>query len=268
MRDLKEMSLIELLGIITTFGEKGDGHTIKAEAEPFEKELLDEVEVLSHYVTKGQFKPTHEQMAQGFYLLVMEKFNACSDAEKRNIVRSDAEFKVMMQAHIAKLFGFLDEQGHFSKELKEIYADYYVDEEVPRIARGNEMLWSELGDPKPQRTDKQKKAARVFNEVVLEVWDAVEELYPKEYATVWPIYDDKVKKGLTIGISKSNKEFYTILMRAKKDEEYYKTTIRHASNLVVDFIASRLKMNPEIKKVVYFDVTKKVWEQLVGEYKK
>lgn len=264
MKDLRDMSLIDLLGLITTFGEQRD-RTVVAEAEPFTKDFLDEIKVITHYITKGEFKPTDEQLAQTTYMLVMSKYDACSEKEKRDIVRSDIEFKVMMQHHIAKLHGFVGEDGHYKKDLKDIFGEHYVNEPVPRIPRGNEMLWSDLGDPEPPLSNKQKRANKAFGEVIILVWDSVEKLYPQEFKTAWPIYCERVKEGrFTVVLNKSRKEEYAIIMRAKKDDQYYKTAIRGASYVVVEFLGHELKMNPEIKKVVYSEVTKHLWNELTG----
>jgi hypothetical protein len=69
---------------------------------------------------------------------MMSKYLDCTEAERRQIIRSDAEFHEMSKECIARRAGF--------RNAKECFGDKVVTKKVPRLPRGNELLFSSDGD--------------------------------------------------------------------------------------------------------------------------
>jgi hypothetical protein len=73
---------------------------------------------------------------------IREKYEACTEREKREITRSDIEFIYIIMSAVALRCGF--------KNIKDCFD---IDEStlnIPKIPRGKELFWSELGDPDPE----------------------------------------------------------------------------------------------------------------------
>jgi hypothetical protein len=267
MKPFEDINLIDWLRAIIE--PPGEGGVVSS--EPFAKDRIDEIQVMAHYVTKGQFKPTREQIAQGIFVSIHDTFMKCTEAERRNIARSDIEFIYLMKQHIAKRLGFGDEEGIIDHDLEQqIYKEHWIPtphSEIPKIPRGKELFWSTAGDPIPQRTSQEKKRDEIVHEVMSEVWDNVEELYPEEYSKSYPIYVEWVKSGkITLGLNINHKENMRILNHARRGIKFYSVTVPWLSAAIVDVVARICgNIDEQRKKTMAFNVTKATWDGLVEE---
>ena len=143
--------------------------------------------------------PHEKIVAKGMYLDVGTKFMACSEQERRQITRSDAEFMYLAGLTLARRCGF-----------KDMYEAFDIDEttlvkNIPKIERGNELLWHEIGDPEPEVTPEDKIMYNKMYKVVSMILTNLKNLYPDLY--------EQLKEQLngTITINTSNKEARNIL---------------------------------------------------------
>jgi hypothetical protein len=101
--------------------------------------------------------PHDQEVASQLLYQIMTKFNSCTEVERRKITRSDAEFMYLMGYVIARRCGF--------KNLEEAFD---IDESrinIPRIKRGNELMWSGKGDPEPEVSDEDQMFNSKINEL-------------------------------------------------------------------------------------------------------
>jgi hypothetical protein len=123
----------------------------------------------------------------------MTKFNSCTEVERRKITRSDAEFMYLMGYVIVRRCGF--------KNLEEAFE---IDESrinIPRIKRGNELMWSAKGDPEPEVSDEDQIFNSKINELARIIIDKLYELYPDLYAKL------KDKYHGTLSFNADHKEY-------------------------------------------------------------
>jgi len=120
-------------------------------------------------------------MARTMFGTIYEKFMQCSEKERRSIARSDIEFVFIMKHLVALKFQLINKNEEITDELeREIYQRIWIStpvSDIPKIPRGNELLWSQVGDPVVEPTEPEKE---ILN-VLYAVWDGVRELYPHEY---------------------------------------------------------------------------------------
>ena len=105
-----------------------------------------------------------------------EKYEACTEREKREITRSDIEFIYIIMSAVALRCGF--------KNIKDCFD---IDEStlnIPKIPRGKELFWSELGDPDPEVSEEDKMLHSKIEELVSEIVNAFHDLYPEMYSKI------------------------------------------------------------------------------------
>jgi hypothetical protein len=49
---------------------------------------------------------------------------------------------------------------------------------IPKISRGDELIWSAKGDPEPEQTEEEKAVAKRFNSLTTLILRKFAELYP------------------------------------------------------------------------------------------
>lgn len=118
--------------------------------------------------------PHSQTIAQIFYEKTVEKFLACTERERRDITRSDPEFMAIIRDAIIQRCGFKNEQEAYEKEI-EI-------PKIPRIKRGNEYIWSPLGDPQKPEAQEMQEINKKLDCLTTFVLKKFREFYPHDYA--------------------------------------------------------------------------------------
>jgi hypothetical protein len=194
----------------------------------------------------------------------------CTEKERRDIIRSDIEFIYIMKQHIIlRLRLNTDKEGRIPEELeRQIYGEHWIPtplKDIPKIPRGKELIWSNVGDPIPQQTKNEKKRTEILNEVILKVWDNVEVLYPEIYAKSWPVYVQKVEAGeMRLMINSAHEKDNKVLMHARRGPKFYSVAIPWLSYAIVDII-SRIcgDIDDGTKKAMYQKIVRTTWEKIV-----
>jgi hypothetical protein len=203
-----------------------------------------------------------EKIAQGLFRTIYQKFMQCSESERRSIARSDVEFIHMMKQHIILKMQFVEKGEPITEQLEqEIFKEIWMPTtDIPKIPRGNELLWSAEGDVEPELTEEQKESNKRITEVFYLVWDSIHELYPIEHAKIWP----QVRKS-RLGINLSHKELTDILLH-ETGPNFYNVAVHWLTDASVDAIMRTCKnVNKQKKKEMYARVMNATWNSLAQE---
>jgi hypothetical protein len=100
-------------------------------------------------------------VARMMFGTIYVKFVQCSEKERRSIARSDIEFIYMMKHLVIQKFQLINKKEEVTAEIEqEIYQNNWIStplSDIPKITRGNELLWSPVGDPMVERTAQEKE---------------------------------------------------------------------------------------------------------------
>ena len=120
--------------------------------------------------------PHSREFASCILVNIMEKFDACTEKERRKITRSDAEFAYIVGSAIALRCGFNNIEEAFDIVVSKL--------NIPKMKRGKERFWNEIGDPDPEMTPEDEVFHSKMNELINEIVIKFSELYPRLYANI------------------------------------------------------------------------------------
>jgi hypothetical protein len=171
-----------------------------AEKQLESKTLLEEIGAILHGIkedSQGRISqdqipadlPHDARVARNMIKEVHMKFMACTEKERRTITRSDPEFLYLMMRAISKRCGF--------DTLLEAFGIDETTINIPRIKRGNELFWCELGDPEPELTEEDIMFQNKMSSLMSTIIKRLHKLYPDLYNML----KDKYHGTLTINTS-------------------------------------------------------------------
>jgi hypothetical protein len=140
----------------------------------FEFNDLTLAEILYVILPDNIHLPHSQIFARTLYEKTVQKFLASSENERRLINRSDPEFMAIIRDIIIGECGFNNELEAFGKEV-EI-------PEIPRIKRGNEIVWSHIADPQEPITEEVPDIVKKLHRLTKIVLQKIQEFYPDDYA--------------------------------------------------------------------------------------
>jgi hypothetical protein len=190
--------------------------------------------------------PKDQRIAKLLFLAIMAKFNSCTEAEKRDTTRSDAEFMLIMKETIMKRCGFKNEIDAYGEDWENVIKI----PEIPIIKRGNELIWSPVADPEehpaesdPELDDVMKKL-KGLGSMVCEI---LAEYYPTEYSKTFAI----MRYGKCV-LNTSHTELIKQLRNTRNlPLEFMKVAVPLQVNAAVDYIADNCSMKPKEVKEMY-----------------
>ena len=115
--------------------------------------------------------PHDKEFASKLLYQTYEKFMSCTENERRQIMRSDAEFLYTIGEIIARRSGFRSIEEAFDVDTTRL--------NIPKIPRGKEMFWNDIGDPEHE-IDKILKSK--MDSLVSDILTKFYELYPDLYS--------------------------------------------------------------------------------------
>jgi hypothetical protein len=215
-------------------------------------------------IPKGSNMSTRD-LARTMLGTMCVKYMQCSEKERRSIARSDIEFIYMMKHLIIQKFQLINKNEEITDELeREIYLDIWISTpilDIPKIPRGNELLWSSVGDPIVEKTAQERERETELLNVLYAVWDSVHELYPHEYAKAWPTFMGENPKGQIV-INTAHKETSEILLH-ETGERFYNVAIPWMTNLVINDIAKVCSLGRKRFREMYTRIANVTWNKLV-----
>jgi hypothetical protein len=203
-------------------------------------------------------------VAWSMFGVLYEKFMQCSEKERRSIARSDIEF-----IYIAKTLA-IQKVLHMSNKAitedleREVYQNIWIStplSDIPKIPRGNELIWSDAGDPIKEQTPKDKKRSKKIATVVYAIWDNVQELYPEEYAKAWPVFLRATEKGRLM-INTTHKEKSDVILHGT-GVKFYHVAVPSFTSLVIDEITKVCNLGRKERREMYTRVADATWKKLV-----
>lgn len=147
-----------------------------------------------------------QQTAFRVYNITVKKFLSCTQKERRCITRSDPEFMAIIRDTII-------ERGNF-KNQQEAYGKVIQITDIPRMKRGNELMWSSLGDPEPQLTDKEMELLKKLTRVTKAVLRKMDQYYPNDCAKSFP----RGLKSVCMMLNTSHEDTLIELQTSNPDE--------------------------------------------------
>jgi len=225
--------------------------------------ILSEEKISSFYkIQAGLAGVSSKKIAQGLFRTIYQKLIQCSERERRTIARSDVEFIHMMKQRIILKMQFIEKGEPITEQLEqEVFGEFWIPTpDVPKITRGNELLWSSEGDVELELTEEQKESNKGITEVFYLVWDNIQELYPIEHAKTWP----QVRK-LRLRINLSHKELSNILLH-ETGPKFYNVVVPWLTDAAIDVIMRTCKnVNKQKQKEMYARVMDATWKSLAQE---
>ena len=192
--------------------------------------------------------PKDKRIARLMFFAIMKKFDSCTEAERRDTTRSDAEFMLIVKETIMKRCGFKNEIDAYGEDFIEI-------PEIPIIKRGNELFWHPDADPeeRPQGPDAEiidevGEKLKAINSIIFR---AVSEYYPNEYSKTFAIM-----RRADLCLNLDQKETIKQLKDTRKDfVEFTKVALPLMAKAAVDYMADHCSMKPKEVKEMYSTIT-------------
>lgn len=179
--------------------------------------------------------PQDKRFAGHLFVMIYEKYQACTEEERRSITRSDAEFYYIIGTAIALRCGFKDIQDAFGIDVSRL--------DIPKINRGKELFWSALGDPDPIISPRDQALCSKMYELMDEIIVNFSELYPDLYA--------KIKDNYSIShavLNISHKDEVDNLYRLSE-----KSDLREFKSFAIPLLVDAVVMSFLIQKKFYMN---------------
>ena len=195
--------------------------------------------------------PKDKRIARLMFFAIMKKFNSFTEAERRSITRSDAEFMLIMKETIMKRCGFKNEIDAYGDE-----EDIKIPE-IPIIKRRNELFWHPDADPEenPQPPDAEMdEIVEKLEEINSMIYRTASEYYPTEYSKTFAI----MRHG-KLCLNLSQTETIKQLKDTRKDAvEFRKVAVPLMAKAAVDYMADHCSMKPKEVKEMYSTIVEVV----------
>jgi hypothetical protein len=156
--------------------------------------------------------PHDKEFASLLLVKIQEKFDACTEEERRKITRSDAEFIYLVGTAIALRCGFKDIREAFGIDESKL--------QIPKKRRGKELFWSAIGDPDPILSPEDQAFNSKMHELIREIVIKFRELYPELHAK---IKDHYTTGSLVLNTSHNDKVDTLHRLSEKSDLKEFKS---------------------------------------------
>jgi hypothetical protein len=203
-------------------------HSILYDLDPDKQGAIDDKQITADF-------PQDKELAGHLLVIIYEKYQACTEEERRSITRSDAEFYYIVGTAIALRCGFKDIQDAFGIDTSRL--------DIPKIKRSKELFWSALGDPDPIISPRDQAFRSKMHELMGEIIANFSELYPDLYAK---IKDNYINSRVVLNIS--HKDEVDILYRLSE-----KSDLREFKSFAIPPLVDAVVMSFLIQKKFYMN---------------
>ena len=148
--------------------------------------------------------PHDKTMNNLMYNTIWNKYFECTEQQRRSITRSDEEFCMMIRSTITVLSGFgNNEQEAFGNILNL---------EIPRMPRGNELLWDPRGDPMPKTPEGFDEVNERLDYLLGITFTELHKLYPQIHKKIMEYFEMIEQKGqpATMVLNTSDQKIKTL----------------------------------------------------------
>lgn len=194
------------------------------------------------YLLTDNARLSHSQaFARALYEKLVQLFLACTEKEKRTIARSDAEFMAIIKSAIIERSGFRNEQEAFGKEI--------LLPKIPRIKRGNELVWSSLGDPEEPIRPEIQPLIKKLQPLTSLVMQKILDFYPDAYAKSFP----NPEETMTFVLNTSHVKIFSEL-QVSEGNNFQQLALPLIVRAIVDEVGKRYNLSHEKVNEMYESV--------------